>query len=332
MTLTAIILSLALQTQAINGPTVQYYQQSFQIHAPGDIESVPLTPAEAAGPKSVAFRKNEAFAVWDERGLTVRRGGDAVSSRMPEVAVSPRVFPREEILRTLQRIRDGECTKEAAALSGARRIGKDAFFLLRWVDNSGKSWAEALIQVDLTALKLSPHLVGRFAGISSATKDVDDKLMIVQGKLAIIGSAHDSWGLDTYDPSTQQFDVVQMGAKLESILAISSTQSLFVETSTYGSTIAGRIDIETGTRKILYEGRERATFLDTSDPVIVIARTGTKTKLINCSTGAVRLIPYDIDARRVGKDILLWWDPSSPTAAWLISPTSWVTLAIWRAN
>jgi hypothetical protein len=332
MTLSALILSLALKTQARDRPTVQYYQQTFQISARGDKSSVPLAPEETPNSKSLEFRKNDSFAVWDDRGLTVRRGEQSSSSHLPEIAVSPRAFPREEILKTIDRIKSGEVTKDAAGLSGARRIGKDVYFLVRWEDKTGKPWAEALVQVDLSADKLAPHLLGRFGGLSSATKSIDDKLLIADGKLAIVEHSRNTWGLSTYDPATKQFSTQEMGATLVSVESLGSSQALFVETSVYGSTIAGRVDMVTGTRKILYEGREHARFLDSEAPEIVLAGSGEKNKLIDCVTGAVRAIPYKIDARRVGKDILLWSDPASPTRVWLMSPASWTTLATWRAD
>ena len=135
-----------------------------------------------------------------------------------------------------------------------------------------------------------------------------------------------------YDPTTQQFQHQQMGGTLKSLEPLNPTQALFVETSMYGTTIAGRMDLIKGTRRILYEGREQVRFLDTTSPEIVLATSGSKTKLVNCVTGAVRLIPFPLDARRVGKDVLMWTSPTEPTAVWLMSPTAWETLATWRAH
>lgn len=332
MTLSALILSLALQTQANDKPTVQYYQETFEIRFRRNVVKVPVKIGAEIGPRFLAFRKNDAFAVWDERGLTIRRGDKAISTHLPEIPVSPKAFPREEILKTIGRIRSGECTKEAAGLSGAKRIGKDVYFLARWEDKDGKPWAEALVQTDLNAEKPRSQFLGRFVGLSSATKQIDDKLMVVHGQLAVFTHTHDSWGISTYDPATKEFKTQPIGATLVSFSPLGQNQALFVETSLYGTTIAGRVDTDTGTRKILYEGREQVRFLDVFSPEIVLASSGTKTKLVNCVTGAVRVIPYSIDARRVVDDILLWSKPDDPSAAWLMSPEGWSTLATWRAG
>jgi len=247
------------------------------------------------------------------------------------MAVSPKLFSRDEILKTVDLVRSGDRTKDAAGLSGAKRIGKDVYFLVRWEDKTGKPWAEALVQVDLTAAKLKPQLVGRFVGLSIATKPVDDKIEIVHGKLSIVEHTGNSWGLSTFDPSTQEFLTRPMGGTLVSFETLNAKQGLFVETSAYGTTIAGRVDIDLGTRKILYEGREQVRFVDAESPEIVIAAAGKRTKVINCVTGGVRLIPYTIDARRIGKQLLIWSTPDAPKAVWLMAPATWETLATWRA-
>jgi hypothetical protein len=174
-------------------------------------------------------------------------------------------------------------------------------------------------------------LLGRFGGISSASKPIDDKLLILHGKLAVFAHTDKSWGLCTYDPVAKEFNTQTFGATLVSMAPLGVNQALFVETSQYGTTIAGRVDTDTGTRKLLYEGREQVRFLDTYSPEIVLASAGNHTKLVNCVTGAVRTIPYKIDARRVGDEVLLWTPNETPTAAWLMSPTNWDTDATWRA-
>jgi len=330
MTLTAAILSLALHLQAVDKPSIQYYQHAFTIRMLGQSTDVPLEPPAPTAPGFIAFRKNDAWAVWDDRGLTVRKGEQSLTTKMPEIAVSPRAFSRAEILRTLERVKNGDCTKEASALSGAKRIGKDVFFLLRWEDKAGKPWAEALVQVDLSIDKPRPKLLGRFGGLSTASKSIDDKLQVQRGELAIVEHAADSWGVSTYDATEKQFHTQAMGGTLISFDSVRESRALFVETSAYGTTIAGRLNIDTGTRKILYEGHERARFLDASSPEIVLAPAGSKTKLINCATGAVRMIPYLVEAKRVGKNILLWTPAEDPTAAWLMSPLTWETLTTWR--
>ncbi len=133
------------------------------------------------------------------------------TTKLPDIAVSPRAFTKKEILNTIHRIHAGECQKEACGVSGAKRLGNFVYFLLRWEDKSSKPWAEALVEVDMSADKLEPHLLGRFEGLSTASRPVDDKLQIIHTRLGIISKTSDSWGLSTYDPETKQFSRQAMG-------------------------------------------------------------------------------------------------------------------------
>lgn len=332
MTTATLLFSLALQSHAVPPASIQYYQGTFEVHSHGRVRSIAAHGPDRTPPKIVAFRKDDAYAVWDERGLTIRRGDKSFSTKLPEIVVSPRFFSKEQILQTLGGVRSGQFAEDVDAVSGARRLGKDVYFLLRWDDKDGAPWAEALAQVDLNAQTLHPQILGRFGGLSTAALPVDDKLLILDGKLAIVERTKDTWGLATYDPATQEFKSQAMGASLVSLVPINLTQALFVEISTYGTNIAGRVDLESGTRKILYEGRERLRFIDAATPEIILAATPHKTKLVNCVTGAVRLIPYAVDAKRSDSDILLWTTAAEPTGAWLMTAETWQSLAIWRPD
>ena len=332
MTVTALLISLAMQAQTLDKPSVQYYQHEFQIRSHGKVERVPLATPVVPDPPFVAFRKNDAFAVWDDRGLTVRKGPKAFSTRLPDIAVSPHAFSRDEILKTIRKIRSGEVVKNAAALSGAKRIGKDVYFLLRWEDRSNKPWAEALVQVDLEDPNPQPKLLGRFGGLSTATKPIDDKLQVLHGRLTIVAKSEKSWGLSTYDPETQRFTTQSMGGTLLSFAPLNTTQGQFVEISSYGTQIAGRVDLETGTRKIFYEGRERVRFADLLTPPIILATSDGKTKLINGVTGAVRVVPFEAQAKRTENSVLLYTPADDPKTVWQLTPETWASVANWRSK
>ncbi len=332
MTTTALLLGLAIQTTAKDKPTLQYYQQTFVIRLSNHVERVPLVEPKPKAPLFVTFRKNDTYAVWDDRGLTVRKKSKVSSSHFEDIAVSPKAFKHDEILKTLDRIQEGQRTKEASGISGARRIGNHAFFLVRWDEKNGKPWSEALVSVDMVAKKPVAQFLGKFEGLSSGTKPIDEKLQIVEGKLGIVSHTKDRWGLATYDPATKEFEFHPLGGNLVSFETLNPTQGLFVETSSYGTTIAGRVDLISGTRKIFYEGREQVRYVDLLDPIVVLGVAGGKTKVVNCTTGLERVLPFVLDARRAGEDILLWTPSSSPKAAWLLSPKTWEPEARWRAQ
>lgn len=311
-------------------PSIQYYQGNFEVHSSGRAQTVPLALPATHAQKYVAFRRNNVFAVWDERGMTLRHGADVYTTRLSDIPVSPRIFAHDEIVRTLQRIHAGRCSRDAAALAGARRLGKDAYFLVRWVDADGNPWLEALFDIDLTADRPRPRLLGRFEGLSTATGAIDDKLLLLGGKPAIVEREANTWGLATYDPETREFRNQPLGASLQWLQFADANQAFFIETSSYGTTIAGRVNFLTSTRKILYEGREQVRFLDTLSPEIVLASSPGKTKLVNCGTGSIRVIPYQVDGRRAAENVVLWTPPDEPAGAWLMNPDTWHALAIWK--
>ena len=330
MTIIALALGMTITAQTVEKPTLQYYQQTFVIRTKGEVTRVPLIDSKPKAPLYMAFRKNDNYAVWDDRGLSARHKSKVIHSKLADISTSPKVQSHDEILATIAKFKAGQRSKEATGISGAMRVGTEAFFLVRWDDSASKPWLEALVSVDLAARKPTPKLVGAFHGLSSGSKPIDDKLQIVGGKLAIVSHTAEEWGLSTYDPSNKQFEFHPTGAKLEKYEPLNSIQGLFVETSSYGTTIAGRVDLVSGTRKILYEGREQVRYMDLKDPLIVLGTTGNKTKLMNCETGATRLIPYPLEAKRAGSDILLWTPTASPKAAWLLSPKDWEAEARWR--
>ena len=332
MNFAALLISLTPLLQSTDKVSIQFIDHQFQISFKKSQELVSPIETGSPVPPFIAFRKNDAFAVWDDRGLTVRRGKNASSSRLPEIAVSPHAFKREEILKTIRRIRSGELSKNASALSGAKRLGKNVYFLLRWEDKALKPWAEALVQVDLTSDNPEPKLLGRFDGLTMATKSIDDKLQILHGRLCIVEHQSDSWGLSTFDPETLRFTTQQMGGKLLWFEPINTTQGLFVETTSYGTQIAGRVDLETGTRKIFYEGRERLKFLDKATPTIVIALSEGKSKLINCLSSSVATYPTEIHGKRTSNSVLIWSPQEEPAIAWLVDPKSFTTLTTWHSK
>lgn len=330
MTMLALAFGMILAVQTTEKPTLQYYQQTFVIRCKTQVTRIPLLDPKPKMPLFVAFRRNDNYAVWDDRGLSARHKNRVIHSKLADIATSPKQQSHDDLVDSIAKIKSGERSKDASGISGAMRVGSEAYFLVRWDDKSGKPWLEALVSVDLGAKKPIPKWVGKFHGLSSGSRPIDDKLQVVGGKLAIVSHNADEWGLSTYDPAAKQFEFHPTGAKLEKYEPLNSIQGLFIETSSYGTTIAGRVDLVSGTRKILYEGREQVRYVDLKDPLIVLGTAGKKTKLVNCETGATRVLPYLLDAKRAGNDILLWTPANTPTAAWLLSPKDWEADARWR--
>ena len=296
-------------------PTIELYQ-GFAIVRDGLlVDRAPLAPATPAPRLSVSYRRDETFAVWDERGLTVRIGKRIFSTRLDEIAVSQRAQTADAIRDTVEKLRTGDRQKGASALSGSCRLGTMAYFLVRWVDKQGEPWLEALVSVDLAKDNLHPKLVGRFQGFSTAAQPIDQLLVPLEGKLTVFTRDTKEWGRATYDVATDSFGFDPLGAKLQSL----SPAGFFVEKAEYGLNIAGKIDRVTLDRQTYVESRNPLRFLDDLTPPI-ISEPGI---IHNGGTGAVAAVPKDIGITRVSDFVVLFSPAIKPTSAYLYRAENW---------
>lgn len=331
MTPLALLFSLAPSYQTVDAPTLEYYQEHFVVRLGVQAWRVPAQPPEPRPILSVAFRRNENYAVWDERGLTIRRGDQAKSTYLPDIPTSPRAFPREEILKTIDLISQGKRERNAAALSGAMRIGNDAFFLLRWESSEGKPWTEALVKVDLSADDLQPKFLGRYEGLSVAYRPIDDRLFRLNGDPAVITKTGGTWGVGTFDLKTQKFGFRPLGGKLASLMPLGHERALFVENTSYGTTTGGEIDLDSGLRQERFETRGNGRFVDAEQPWLMVTSRATGARARNGETGAETDIPLGAGVRRAGKYVVVFTPYARPTKATVYDPERWTKLAEWKA-
>jgi hypothetical protein len=276
------------------------------------------------------FRRGHSYAVWDHRGLTLRSGKHTHSTRMAEVAVSPRLFARAQILQTLDSIKSGARSKNASSLSGARRVGSGVYFLLRWTNKKDNApWLEALV---LTEKKPKPKLIGRFDGLSTATLPVDDQLFVLQDQLAAVTRQDAVWGLSTFNVGRTAFEWQPYGARLTGFLPVGVRGGLFVERTDWGTTAGGRVDFVGKVRRDLFEGRGQMRFLDSAKPPLATIGTPPSSSLRNGETGAALPLPASSGVRRTARGILVWYPATAPTSATLYEPERWEPLGTWSAD
>jgi hypothetical protein len=325
-----LLLCLAILGSQVDKITLQFYQDSLILRDAAGKEAVPLQMAVKKPPLSVLYRKNKTFAVWDDRGLSVRVGKKLRSSLLPEVAVSPRIFTREEILKTVALVKQGKRQKNATGLSGAKRIGTTAYFLVRWEDSAKTTWLEALVSVDLTEKNPKPKLLAKLPGRSMANLTIDDDLNIINGKLSVVSAKLDAgWGMAIYDPTISLFVFHPMGERLKSYTPINQRLGAFVEDTEYGTSVAGRVDWMTRTRKDLAESKGSVKFLDGLDPLIVLVTRGGTVTATNTVTGAEVRLPASSALRRTSRGVAVWSPFKEPKHAWLYDAARWDVLAEW---
>lgn len=313
-------------------PTLGFYQDSFIARVGAKRAAVPLQLPKERPPLSVSYRRNNSFAVWDDRGLTIRIGKKAKSLRLEEFAVSPKIFSREEILQTLQDIKAKKRKRGAAALSGARRIGLVGYFLVRWEDSDGKTWLETLVSVNLAEPSFHPTLLARLPGTSLATKPIDDQLILLGNRISSVIRKGNTWGLATFDADQDRFEYNPMGRHLVGYTALTNRLGAFVERTDYGSNVGGRVDLAVLTRNELVESKGTLRFADGLQPMVAVIGKKDGVALRNVETGAELKLPASIALRRTPLGIVAWSPYTSPKRAWLLEPTRWSELAQWTAK
>ncbi len=328
MAATLLCLALLASPQKVDNYTLTLFERNFVLRRGADVTRVPLKRPEEKPRLVVLYRRDRNYAVWDDRGLTVRAGRYVHSTRLPEIAVTPKLFPRPEILKTIDLIHRGVRKKEADSLAGSRRIGHEAYFLVRWNDANGKPWLEALVRVDLGAKHPAPVLLGRFEGLSSAEGKIADKLFLANGRLSAATRREHDWGIASYSSQDDEFQFRSVGSQLVSALP----NGLYLERTTYGTTLGGRLDFKTDVPGPLFEDRKATGWLDAEDPPLAVTHIHGGNVLRNCESGADLPISAKAQARRCGKLVLVWSPPENPTHAYLYDPVRWTRLAEWAGK
>ena len=319
----AFVLSALLQTQTPSLPSLQVVGNKINVTINGKVESVDADedPGKEKVVDHIAFRRDNRWAVWDNRGLTVRDGDKATSTKLGEIAVSPRAFPHEEIVKNLDLFKSKKKNKDADSLSGSTRIGTKCYFLPRWTAKDGETWLEALVMVDLAETNPKPKFLGTFKGLSSSYKPIDDKLFVVKEQLAVVSKQGDTWGLSSYDEGQSTFEFNPLGSNLISYFR----GGYFLESTSYGTYIVGQIELASGNRKNLFETRSKTVEL-TDGSALAILRNKDNTIIKNLRTGGQVTHSANAYVSAVNNYVLIW-TKDTRTTAWLYEPVRWTAIA-----
>ncbi len=327
----ALLALSAMQRRPVDRIVLQFIGREFIARQGSKSYRAPITPIEPRPRTTIEFRRNNTYAVWDKRGLTIRAGKSLLTTRLEKIAVSPRIYARPEIRRNLALFAQHKRSKFADALSGAYRLGTSAYFLARWDEPSGAPWLEALIKVDLAASKPEPILLGRLDGLSTATLPIDDRLFPIDGAPSAIVRREDQWGLSQFDLRTRAAKFRPMGSELYDLLPEPSLWGLFVERAPYGATVIGSANFRNGYRKILAETQGPARFIDRELPAIALVQSVDGLAIRDLESGCE--IPFSDGsvARRAGSLIVIWAPAKQPQTATVYNPERWTPLATWTA-
>jgi hypothetical protein len=318
-----VVATALIQTQKPSLPTLKVEGKVISVQIEGksysyDSETDPT--AEKLLPH-VAFRRDQRWAVWDDRGLTVRDGKNAVTTKLGEIAVSPRGFARDEIIKTLDLFKANKRKKDSDSLSGSLRLGTKCYFLPRWTDTDGKTWLEALIEVDLAQANPRPKFLGRFKGFTSALKPIDERLFLVKDRLSVVSSDGGTWGLGSFLDSNGTFEFSPLGTNLVSYFR----GGYFLESTSYNTYIVGQIDLGSGLRKNLFETRSKLVDLKDGSSVAVVRQKGS-TVVKNLKTGGQITAEGNAFVAPIDKYVLVW-SKDQRMNAYLYEPVRWTVVA-----
>lgn len=319
---------LALPALALGSEySVSFFQGLFIVRKGDQTTQIPLVQPETQPPLYISYRRDDAWVVWDDRGLTLRRGKKVFSTKLKEIATSPKLQTPEQLKKTVELIEKGTRKVEATALSGSRRIGTDVYFLLRWDDSEGTPWLEALVKVDLTAEKLIPQLVGKFDGLSLSNADIDDKLILHKDALGVITRNGEDWGEALFTPGAKVFSYRKLGRGLQSFRMSGNLAGQFVDTSTYGASLAGLVDLSEGRREESLETRGSIELLGGN---IAVIKQKSHRVLRNLATGAETNLDPSAQFRLIPEGVLAYWGGMKPKKAVLYRTSDWSVLGAWN--
>lgn len=328
----SFLLTLALAWQGgatapVEPPSITLAPDALIVRVAGKEHREPIRVIEQAEDLRTSYRKDETTVSWGADGLKIVKGDYVKASRLPDIALTPKLFKREEIIQNRDLIAAGKRQREASSLSGSVRIGDWAYFLLRWTDTEGVNWLEALVSVKFTDVRPVPKLIGRFDGMSLSQRATDDRLFAFGESVGVFTVRPDGkWGLATYHRRSDKFAFKEYGTGLSDYIPISGKMFLIAEDSNYGKTVIARIDLNTGSRRNLMESNGGVSLVDRNRPFLAEIQTNLGPALLNMETGCEIALPARAAVRRTPFGVLIW--PSGqPAQAALYSFERFVRLA-----
>ena len=238
----------------------------------------------------------------------------------------------DAIVETADMIADGRRSRRAAALSGWQFVGDDIYMVFRWDEQGGRPWLEALFKVNVTARDRKPTLVGRFAGLSQARKPLEDRLFLHDGQPSMIVTREGDWGLASWNLEAGEPRYEPLGTRLTHAMASPDGDVVyFVELTTYGMSVAGRIPLNGGERERYAEFRGNGTFVATAPPILCIEdERGVRYRL--CASGQEQSFALGTSAVMTEKGLLVYSPKEAPQRAVLVSTEDLTPLARWSLN
>lgn len=315
-------------------PALSYKNGVFTSVVAGKQEQISIKADDLSPKKIFMFQIGRRWLVWDDRGLTVRVGSKSTTTRLPEIAVTPKLFSRDEILDTVAKFKTKARNKEANAVSGIAQDGNTLYLLARWDETASKApWLEAVVKVDMSQPTPKPQLVGRFVGFTRSRGSlIGNELRLMDGELIACTEMDEGWGFSVLNIDTAEANFTKIGRGVQAVsLQPSAKRILFIEKTSYGTRLGGVARIPGGERRELLETRDPFRFLSGPN-LIAVVTTKEGIRVRSIETGSELALPSAVGLAPVSTGILVWVPKDKPVRAAIYDARRWSGISRWELN
>lgn len=311
-----LALLLVLNTQTPKPVVLRYEVDSFVISGGTATEPLRVPIQEDASEIRTSYRKDETSVYWDAIGLHIDQSNTVRTFKLEDIALTPKLFSKPQILETRELIAQGKRKREASTLSGSARVGNYVYFLPCWRDNSGKPWLEALVRVSLVNKNAKPELIGKFEGLSLAQGNIDKQLSPTANGLSVIVRTDSQWGQATYTIESSKFLFKSRGdGSLVAYENVPGVGHLIAERMPYGKTLTSLLR-QNGSKDEFLESKGDVKFVGTNRPYASVIQTNLGLALQNLESGQTVNLPQKAVVRQTPRGFLVWRE-DKPEAATL---------------
>ncbi|HMS54267.1 MAG TPA: hypothetical protein PKA27_02610 [Fimbriimonadaceae bacterium] len=312
------VLSLAFQSQqnlTYDGQAFRYGSLTYEV-----------APKTTEKNEKVVYRKDDAFVVWDSRGLTIRKGKKTFTTRFEDAALSPKLWTAEEIAGIKQRIAGKEAKREVSELIASLRIGDEVVCVVRWNDSKGVSWADVAYRASLTDESVKPALIGKWPGRLAKTTPQRATLSFVGSEvLGVTRLTDNKWGVGRVNLLDGSTSAVDIGEGLLVATQINRRLALVVEQASGRVKRLVRVDLFDSKRRDLLESTGSLGVLTVETNSFCVNRLGERQTVHDLQTGQTLDTPTGSKVAGALGGLLVY----GPTKATLFDPKRMEVMATW---
>lgn len=334
--LAASLLATGFQRQPVpkapvsKAPKIVFDGKVFVATVNGKTAKTSMSPVQtgrqASTPKTL-YRKDDAFVVWDARGLSIRKKDKVVVTRLSGATTSEALWGRLKSAQNRVLIDVGGYASAAHELVDHRRIASEVLMLYRWRRPNGDVWFDALIAIDLDAKSPGVQLVGRYDEVSEVPGR--GALLLSDSDVCLVERQESQWNLVRLQRKVAKTSKTEFPGRLLTLDHLGGKSIGFVSRSDYETQSAGRLSWATGRISTIAEAKGAIGFLPGAGATVAWIRDAEGLWLNDVESGSKLKVDPAARFRRIGENVVVWTEKSGPNEATLYQPNRWLRLAHW---